>query len=333
MRHLTLVALFVAAGCTEASRSSGDGTDARGTDPDRDGAPDVNQPRTWRPVPLVPDGGIPIGTVNTLWGRGSAEVFASLSFARVARYDGTQWHTEALFGSLNAYSAFGLWGDGTGNVVAAGSNGRIFQRVNGTWTERVSGVTSSLRSLWGVGDHYYAVGDSAVILHSLDRGTTWTPETLPAGNFMLSSVWGASASDIYAVGVLLGGAAETVVLHSTGDGTWTRQPTSGSTYLRAITGSGPNDLHAVGDGGTILHSTGDGTWTPQSSTTTTQLLDVWQASAEDVVAVGAAGTLLHRIDGAWTAETSGTTQTLGAVWGSGGGDVYVGGMGTLLHAP
>ena len=45
-------------------------------------------------------------------------------------------------------------------------------------------------------------------------------------------------------------------------------------YLTAVSGSGPNDVWAVGNMGTILHWTGSA-WTPSTSGTTAELRGVW----------------------------------------------------------
>jgi hypothetical protein len=63
--------------------------------------------------------------------------------------------------------------------------------------------------------------------------------------------------------------------------------------LRAVWGSGGNDVWAVGDGGTLLHYDGD-VWDPQSSPTVNDLYGLWGRAADDVFAVGDYGTILHR---------------------------------------
>jgi hypothetical protein len=65
-------------------------------------------------------------------------------------------------------------------------------------------------------------------------------------------------------------------------------------YLTAIWGSGPDDIYAVGDDGTIVHSEGDGRWELVPVDTTWDLQDVWGTGADSVYVVGQAGTVLHR---------------------------------------
>jgi hypothetical protein len=76
------------------------------------------------------------------------------------------------------------------------------------------------------------------------------------------NIWGSGATDVYIVG------SPGSVLHSAGDGTWTRestgQPNPGSSDVYAIWGSGPDDIYLGGDGSTIVHYTGNGAWTEEA---------------------------------------------------------------------
>ena len=52
--------------------------------------------------------------------------------------------------------------------------------------------------------------------------------------------------------------------HSTGDGTWTGQSSPTAVLLNGVWGSGPSDVYAAGDHGTIQRSTGDGSWSVEA---------------------------------------------------------------------
>ncbi|HTN91600.1 MAG TPA: DUF4215 domain-containing protein, partial [Sorangium sp.] len=102
------------------------------------------------------------------------------------------------------------------------------------------------------------------------------------------------------------------------------------TYL-GVWGSGPQNVIAVGQSGTILHYH-DQYWHPMDSTTSATLSDVWGNGLQDVFAVGAGGTILHYDGQDWQAMTSPTSEGLSGVWGSGPQDVFaVGSSGTILH--
>ena len=149
-------------------------------------------------------------------------------------------------------------------------------------------------------------------------------------NANLHGVW-AQGGDLYAVGE--GG----VILHSSGDGSWSAQTSGVTVELDAVWGSGAADIYVVGASGTILHSTGNGTWTAQSGAPTDNLHAVWGSGAGDVYAVGTAGTILHS-HGNWMVEHSGPTGlSLSGVWGASATDVYavgesLGGGSIVLHS-
>jgi hypothetical protein len=79
----------------------------------------------------------------------------------------------------------------------------------------------------------------------------WNVTTTPPVTTTLSGVWGASDTQVYAVGDGM------VILFFDGS-TWAKVPTPNITTnltrkLHAVWGAGANNVYAVGDGGTILH--------------------------------------------------------------------------------
>jgi hypothetical protein len=95
-----------------------------------------------------------------------------------------------------------------------------------------------------------------------DDPLTWTPvdsqrafDSQSSGesppSITLESVWGSSASDVWAVGSL------GTIRHITpADEHWQEVASPTKVNLHGIWGSGPNDIWAVGDAGTILHYDG-----------------------------------------------------------------------------
>jgi Bacterial Ig-like domain (group 2) len=151
----------------------------------------------------------------------------------------------------------------------------------------------------------------------------------------LFSVWGTSASDVWAVG------DNGTILHYNGT-TWSNV-SSGVTQPRyGVWGTSASDVWAVGGVvgiGTILHYNGT-TWSSASSASsgaTQALFGVWGTSASDVWAVGGAGsigTILHYNGTSWSSVSSGTTEQLilFGVWGTSASDVWAVGVGgTILH--
>jgi hypothetical protein len=152
----------------------------------------------------------------------------------------------------------------------------------------------------------------------------WIPMTSGTTS-NLSSVWGASASDVFAVG------ASGTILHYNGSA-WSVMASGTTENLKGVWGSSGNDVFAVGINGTILRY--DGTsWNSMTSGTTNQLNGVWGNSSSDVIAVGDCMTIIHFDGTAWSAMIESCCDgdyycyEFNSVWGSSGTDVYAVGRG------
>ncbi len=96
-----------------------------------------------------------------------------------------------------------------------------------------------------------------------------------------------------------------------------QQPDGGS--LTSVFGFAANDIHAVGESGTMLHYDGT-TWTKAGTTTGALLAKVWGRAPNDVYAVGvlaeaARGVLMHYDGRGWVEERE-FDDGLTAVWGT-----------------
>lgn len=117
-------------------------------------------------------------------------------------------------------------------------------------------------------------------------------------------------------------------LSSISEWTWQNPLPQGNT-LKAVWGSGSNDVFAVGSYGTILHYDGI-EWQVMDSGTTQNLNGVWGSNGDNVFAVGSGGTILHYDGAVWGPMSSGTTRDLNGVWGSSASNVFaVGSYGTI----
>jgi hypothetical protein len=152
-------------------------------------------------------------------------------------------------------------------------------------------------------------------------GETWSP-TASGNTQALYGVWGSGSSTIFAVGA--GG----TILRYNGY-SWSSMISGTTSTLYGVWGTASNSVFAVGDGGTVLYYNGI-TWGPLPSGTGLALRGVWGTSATNIFAVGDSGTI-RRYDGvSWSGMTSGTAVQLSGVWGSSASDVYaVGDQGVI----
>ena len=193
------------------------------------------------------------------------------------------------------------------------------------------------------------------------NGSQWTAQGGPTGR--MRQLWTVPGGETY-------GVARTTV-YRFDQGIWSELPPTGSPQdLDGIWASGPTDIFAVGQQGTVMHY--DGTsWTKLTTGTTATLTGVWGSSRTDVYFVGAdingsivlhydgnsftttrpAGRVLLAIHGrsanaiyavgeqglilrfdgsSWAQEQGGVTEHLEDVWMSPGGDVYVVGSNALI---
>ncbi len=263
--------------------------------------------------------------------------------------------------------------EGTCYNVARGQDAAV---ATGLWVDQMSPLTDVLHAVWQTpdGQDVFAVGDAGTILHlhggATNTASTWVkePSGTPPTLATLTSVWGTSVDDVWAAGTLYGSPvsavpppplASAILLHrSTGAWTIVSPAVPGAT-LRAVTGTGPTDVWAVGltlgapspsaspvaaPGAAIFHFDG-AVWTQdstlaQAATTagvsTGELLGVYAASPTDVTVVGQFG-LVAQFDGSTftphtIAPTSGAVVTLHGVIGTSPGDLtIVGGAGLIAR--
>jgi hypothetical protein len=225
-----------------------------------------------------------------------------------------------------------LNGSGTFTTSTDASGRYRFDRLaDGTYTVRPSKTgyvfnPSSATVTVSGADAVAAPFTSAATL----RGTWAWQNRLPQGN-SLSTVWGAAANDVWAVGD--GG----TLLHWDGSAwslaTWPSTEVIPFNVM-GVWGTAADDVWAVGGvGGVVLHWNG-AAWSFVSTKTSWSLHALWGSAANDVWAVGYFGTIVHWDGSAWSSVPSGVTtnSALCAVWGTAANDVWASGeYGNLLH--
>lgn len=234
---------------------------------------------SWRRVPLPPQAA-PVA----VWGSGPADLWAVGN--GVFHFDGQSWQ------AVPAPEAqlYGVWGSGPRNVWAVGSRGALLHYDGVSW--RPMPLPQSVRrdltlaSVAGSGpSDVWAVGEAGTILHH--DGSAWqaVPAPAEAQGAFLTAVWAADAAHAWIV------AANGMLLRHEG-GRWSALPQSAPlSGLRALWGSGPSDVWAVGQG-VLLHHDGQ-RWISLPPVGDMALNAVFGSGATMVRLLGDRGTILR----------------------------------------
>jgi photosystem II stability/assembly factor-like uncharacterized protein len=304
----------------------------------------------WQPM-RHPGGGAGFSDV---YGNSRYEVFAVGSEGTILEYDGNQWHLRARAPAGQMRNLLGVWSGGSdvyavGWTSAGGQDMIVVARSHDggdTWTVSTP-APGRMTEVWASGDHVYAAGltrvsgqpDRCMIMHSADRGETWSKTDIPApAACNLNAVSGTGPNDVIVAGGRFNTSTnlwEALLLRSTDSGaTWQDTVIAGSNgrsvaSLSPVPGGG---MYAAGYRGTLLRRDGD-TWTdltssppPLTGTLFLSFTGVWAGSASNVHVVGFEARF--RFDGStWTRDALGapTLDLLRSLHGSPGA-VFAAGM-------
>jgi hypothetical protein len=252
------------------------------------------------------------------------------------------------------FTLVGVWGASATDVYAVGSSqseAGILHFDGASWTKQSSAAIPFPQDIWGSSSRdVFAV--SGVVLEPILHydGTSWTPMSPPSGEnrgleIGLWALWGASATDVFAVGRSICSNCEDTddvwgsISHY--DGTAWSLMSQSDADLYDVWGSSGTDAYAVGvvyasdahpsDRGQIIHYNGT-TWSPVFSEVGLVPTGIWGSSASDIFVVGLEGTILHYDGRHWLRMPSPTKQSLYELWGTSGTNVFaVGQGGTILH--
>ena len=107
--------------------------------------------------------------------------------------------------------------------------------------------------------------------------------------------------------------------------TWSVMDSGVAKMLTAVSGTGPNDVWAVGEGGVIIHFDGN-SWTEiETPGISSTFFSVHVNGANDLYLVGRGDRLYHYLDGAWDVTRLPVSTEHRSVYPF-GGNVYVGGV-------
>ncbi|MSQ00366.1 MAG: hypothetical protein EXR71_00560 [Myxococcales bacterium] len=211
-----------------------------------------------------------------------------------------------------------LWGQGKNEdavLAASTEGGTVAQYGGGSWTTGTMGDTSALKGVGGSDvSSLFAVGWGRAWSYD---GAAWVYEAIPETGDKLNDVYG-GGEKAFAVGD--GGTS----LVRQG-GAWAKEETGVDVALNAVDGSGPTDVWAVGEAGTVLHNGGDG-WKRVDDIPTTETLWAVFVPEEGVVyAVGSNGVAIRKMDGEWKRLYSGIDNILYSVHGATSTNVWASG--------
>jgi hypothetical protein len=244
----------------------------------------------------------------------------------------------------------GVWANAPNDAWAVGDGDVIIHWDGTAWSEGAPRNPNVVKAIWGAGPRdVWTVGDASTIAHW--DGTHWfnvSYGSTTLSEVPLNRVWGSGSDDVWAVGnksdqgdtILHWNGHAWCVLYSglcaTASGTPIPSPTGVPYDLSGVWASGPNDVWAVGIGGTVLHWTGGPSWSETKvQTPDGQLNAVWSNGPNaDVWVVGGSGTILRwsYTTMMWTDEPTRNLVNQAAINGVWGGpkDVWFVGDGETI---
>ena len=210
---------------------------------------------------------------------------------------GVMWDDLRLESSVTLTAGFA---SGSG-FYAAGEDGEIYLRSEGSWLAQGVNSEEPLNGLWGyrAGDVSYAmaVGDGGTVARLDEIGWVVSQELNTANMESVTSVDGTSH-----ISVGWGGAYV-----STGS-SWEFQSIGGNPQFNSVWTDGTTTV-AVGQDGAIATNRG-GNWTVENLSSRIALNGVSGLNADDLWAVGESGTVIHITNGGLEEVEIGTSASL-----------------------
>jgi len=234
----------------------------------------------------------------------------------------------ATSGSSMTFHPSGTETKGEGSSGSEGTEGQSEtggESISACWSAGWKYSPGPGHSVWGSGPNDvwmvgWREGLGPNVVHF--DGLQWQEVELELDNFVPVGVTGSGPEDVYMVAqdgrllrlqdswqldqvvlpdasilavspgqVIVVGEGEHYMQRST-EGTWQTLQLPISASLAAVTGTGPDDVFAVGNAGVVMHYTGE-TWTLLSSPTSADLTGVISTEPGVAIAVGTDGTVWH----------------------------------------
>ena len=187
----------------------------------------------------------------------------------------------------------------------------------------------AIRGDLGLGPNdIYAGGGNGQMVHF--DGTKWTEQdTNPTGGEHITQVWGSGPTDVYAT------TNANVILHSVGDGIWTRHVFPAGWGFDDVWGTSATNVYAIASSG-LIHLDASGQWSSrQTAGGSYGIQDLWGIAADDLWGVSYYGQVWHSAPGLRRVQDLRTelgVRELHDIWASGPNDIYVVGRDCILHS-
>jgi len=271
-------------------------------------------------------------SIMALWGISPDHVYGVTQGGGIQEYRGTRWIVDQA--AAISDELYRVHGFDNGHAIAI-SHGSAYTQFDGTTWQATKSINGAawMRSIWAKDEATVFIAADDTNGAGLYYGNYASGFTRVSSSALVGSpfaVWGASNGDLWTAGN-----AEYIWKGSVTNpsASWTRVYGSGASGphdWRALWGSGPSDVFAVGDMGMIAHY--DGTaWSPMvSPLNDAELDDVWGTAPDNVFAVGQQGTILHYNGTMWRLMTSGTAENLVSIRGAGPTDIFIAGVNNLI---
>jgi hypothetical protein len=318
----------------------------------------------------APGGGLDTRTrIMSLRGRSASDVWAVGAQGTILHFDGVSW---ARSDSGTDVMLSGIWLRDSGEVAFSSLRSPLFTRgidipvgdagagspSSGGWTVRpapyTGGISGWLTSVWappGAEWLWATTMGGFEVTSTPPQNGIWRVHAAPGTNNIevreaapaktcaiypcrqLTSVHGASANDLWAVGYtgatihVTDAQSETPKLTPLDSQTWAN--------LYGVWAASETEAWSVGATGAIRHYTGATSWDIVSGVPTRETLrGIWGSSATDIWAVGDKAVVLHYDGKTWSqvpvAGLGDRKPDLYAVWTSAPGHVWAAGDGVLL---
>jgi hypothetical protein len=310
---------------------------------------------------------------RTIWASADDDIYAGSPIG-VQHFDGIRWETQ------DTTDVTTIWGSGPTDIIAAGGS-KIRRRGALAWVKDTVGRTRAVSgtapddvfAFGAVASHWDGTSWTSIAspppagfdvwaaptgeVFGVSHGSTgdlgplarWTPGTpswtaLSSSTLRLRSVWGSSATDVYAVGGTLRGvdptsAGTASIVHFDGTSSQVVESRPGDAF-HAVWGTGPSDVFVTSYRGQILHFDGS-TWAEQRAPAAVfaPLKTIWGSAPDDVYAagqgLGSVGSMILHYDGStWSPQSPGLDANIDHLAGWGPYDLYATtkANGVILHS-